>query len=225
MWIFDEGDVLTLIRRLKEHQQRWWLLSIWSSVFFHNDQLQEKEMELGVSASPASAVGGVVIVFTIQYSPTLHQVQPSPIVVSAPMSLFQTEKTRSFKIAIFGPFPLGMTFPIGARRSGLYRGKYKEILDNGEAMGLDYPPHALFPPSAGHGLVIFFTLQTSPHRSRVSECPIVATAPMTHFQTEKTRWPKIPKFGPDGVPMTKPIGAARSRAYRANTKNSTASWS
>ncbi len=72
------------------------------------------EMTLAVgmvtaSPVPESAIGGVVNFFTIHHTTlTLSRVSPSPIVATAPMSLFPTKKHRSSKIEIFGPDGLPM---------------------------------------------------------------------------------------------------------------------
>ena len=47
---------------------------------------------------------------------------------------------------------------------------------------------------------------------------IGVSTPMPLFQTKKQHSPKIPKFGPDRVPMTKPIGQGRLGPYSAKYK-------
>ena len=72
----------------------------------------------------ASATDGVVKFFTIQqHISYTHRVR----LVRFRMSLFQTKKQHSFKIAKFGTFPLGMTKHTGRGRSVQPRAKYKEF--------------------------------------------------------------------------------------------------
>ena len=88
----------------------------WSSEFFHNQESAPvSRYRLGSTRWSNASRNGV----------------------PAPMSLFQTKKQHSSKIEIFGPFPLGDDLFIGAGRSGLYRGKWKEFLDNRENLVLD----------------------------------------------------------------------------------------